>query len=160
MRTLEQERAKFAFDAISEVKNDKPKIQEKYSSYVKSAPALILTNGLLATLAFYLSKIKLKLDTDYHFVKSELEKHKRNEQNVFENKEERIAYAYLYCHISEWLAQKSNGGRGLTNGKDPSKFIRKDADVSKLMQLTQETILLLNWMKRFADAMLEKEERE
>ncbi|WP_457550530.1 type III-B CRISPR module-associated protein Cmr5, partial [Archaeoglobus sp.] len=46
----------------------------------------------------------------------------------------------------------------LTNGKDPLKFVMEDADVTKVMQVTQETIMLLNWMKRFADAMLEKEE--
>lgn len=153
MRTLEQERAKFAYDAISEVKNESSEVQKKYSSYVKSAPVLILSNGLSATLAFYLSKMKMKDGTGYEDVRSEL-----GQQNRFENKPERIAYAYLFCHISEWLAEKSNGGKGLTNGKDPLKFIIKEADVLKVIQLTRESLALLNWMKRFADAMLEKEE--
>ena len=54
MRTLEQERAKYAYDKIMLVK-DKD-FEEDYSRYVKSAPTLILTNGLGNTLAFYKSK--------------------------------------------------------------------------------------------------------
>lgn len=54
MRTLEQERAKFAYDKIMLVKNED--FEEDYARYVKSAPALILTNGLGNTLAFYKSK--------------------------------------------------------------------------------------------------------
>ena len=37
-------------------------------------------------------------------------------------------------------------------------YITKNVDVYKVIRLTQETIALLNWMKRFADAMLESEE--
>lgn len=75
MRTLEQERAKYAYDKIMLVK-DKD-FEEDYSRYVKSAPALILTNGLGNTLAFYKSKSK----------KSK-------------------AYSKLYNHIEEWLKKR------------------------------------------------------
>ncbi len=54
LKTLQQERAKYAWQCISEVK-DKA-LEEKYSSYVKKAPALIHRNGLGYTLAFYKSK--------------------------------------------------------------------------------------------------------
>jgi CRISPR-associated protein Cmr5 len=158
MRTLEQERAKFAYDAISEVKKESSDVQNKYSSYVKNASVLILSNGLSATLAFYLSKIKMKDGTSYKDVRSEIDKHKAEQQIRFESKPERVAYAYLFCHISEWLAEKSNNGAGLTDGEDPLTFIIRKADVLKVMQLTQESLALLNWMKRFADAMLEREE--
>lgn len=157
MKTLEQRRAKFAYDAVLEVKNDKSEIQKKYSSYVKSAPVLILSNGLPQTLAFYLSKMKMKDDVEYTLVKSELENYRNGKPNKFENKFERIAYAYLYYHISKWLAEESNNGVGLTSGKDPLKYLISEADVARVMQLTREAIELLNWMKRFADAMLEKE---
>jgi len=158
MRTNEQNRAKFAYDAILEVKSDKSDIQKKYSSYVKSAPVLILSNGLPSTLAFYLSKMKLKDSTKYTDIKSEIDKYRASKPNKFENKSERVAYAYLFYHISWWLAEKANNGRGLTNGKDPLKFMLEEADVFKVIQLTRESIALLNWMRRFADAMLEKEE--
>ncbi len=153
LRSLEQDRAKFAYNVVSDVKGKSKEIQKKFSSYVKNSPVLILSNGLSQTLAFYLSKMKIKSDVEYKSVKSELEK-----PDGFENKSERIAYGYLYYYISKWLAEESNCGRGLTNGKDPLKFVMEDADVTKVMQVTQETIMLLNWMRRFADAMLEKEE--
>jgi len=54
MRTLEQERAKYAYDKIMSVKGKD--FEKDYARYVKSAPALILTNGLGNTLAFYKSK--------------------------------------------------------------------------------------------------------
>ena len=161
LRSLEQERAKFAYEAVAKVKEvsdfmNKKEIQKKYASYVKSAPVLILTNGLSNTLAFYLSKIKEK-EIEYTKIGEKLKKLGSGEK-AFENKAERIAYAYLFYQISKWLAEKANNGRGLTKGNDPLKFICNEANVQLVMQLTREAINLLNWMKRFADAMLEKEE--
>ncbi len=163
MRSLEQDRAKFAYEAVAKVKEvsdfmNKKEIQRKYASYVKSAPVLILTNGLPNALAFYLSKMKIR-ETEYTKVGEELKRLERGEK-AFENKAERIAYAYLFYQISDWLAKKANNGRGLTKGRDPLKFICDEANVQLMMQLTREAINLLNWMKRFADAMLEKEEEE
>jgi CRISPR-associated protein Cmr5 len=159
MKVLEHERAKFAFSAVSEVKEDKsPEVQKKYSTYVKSAPIMMLSNGLPATLAFYLSKMKMRDNTTYVVVGKEIEKYKAGQENKFENKSERVAYAYLFYHISKWLAEGSNCGRGLTNREDPLQFILKSADILRVLQLTREALFLLSWMKRFADAMLEKEE--
>jgi CRISPR-associated protein Cmr5 len=158
MRTLEQERAKFAFNAVSEVKEDRLEVQKKYSSYVKSAPVVILSNGLPATLAFYLSKMKMKDGTDYITIGKEIEKYRAGQENKFERKVDRVAYAFLFHQISKWLAEEANFGRGLTNRKDPLNFILKESDVLKTLQLTKEALSLLNWMKRFADAILEKEE--
>lgn len=56
LRSLEQKRARYAWDCINEVKELKEAVEKKYSSYVKRAPALIQTNGLGNTLAFYRSK--------------------------------------------------------------------------------------------------------
>ena len=154
MRTLEQDRSKFAYNSILKVKNREKEIQKKYSSYVKNAPILIMSNGLAQTLAFHLSKMKMKLETDYKTVKTEIEKYENGQQNAFESRMEKVAYAYLFSQISEWLAEK----RKLTNSKDPLKFVTDEVRVDDVMLLTNETIELLNWMRRFADAMLEKEE--
>ena len=153
LKSLSQKRADFAYKAVLEVKEESKEVQKKYSSYVKSAPALILSNGLPASLAFYFSKMKIKSESDYKAVQEELKK-----EDKFENKAERIAYAYLYTHISEWLAEKTESGKGLTNGKDPLKYLIEDATVYDVMRLSREALELLNWLKRFADAMLEKEE--
>ncbi|HIH73374.1 MAG: CRISPR-associated protein, Cmr5 family [Thermococcales archaeon 44_46] len=158
LRSLEQKRAKFAYEAVTKVKeisNSRDKnIQKKYASYVKSAPALILTNGLPSTLAFYLSKIK-EGETEYTKIKEELEKFEKGEK-AFENKAERIAYAYLFYQISEWLAKRSPNR--ITEGMDPLQYMLKESEVQTMIHLTRETIKLLSWMRRFADAMLEKEE--
>ncbi|WP_290901640.1 type III-B CRISPR module-associated protein Cmr5 [Ferroglobus sp.] len=54
MKTLEQERAKFAYEKVKSVKGRD--FEEDYAKYVKNAPAMILTNGLGNTLAYYRSK--------------------------------------------------------------------------------------------------------
>lgn len=56
IRSLEQDRAKKAWEFISEIKKEDKKLQKEYKSYVKKAPSLILSNGLGNTLAFWRSK--------------------------------------------------------------------------------------------------------
>ncbi|WP_456321298.1 type III-B CRISPR module-associated protein Cmr5 [Palaeococcus sp. (in: euryarchaeotes)] len=149
MRILTQERAKYAYKAVMEVSSEKnPEVPEKYSSYVKSAPIMVLNNGLSNTLAFYLSKIGLSEDIDYERV---------NEKISTLNSPSKKAYACLYYHISKWLAKEANNGKGLTNGKDPLKFLMEDADSLQVMNLTRETIALLDWIRRFAAAILKEE---
>ncbi|MEI7556912.1 type III-B CRISPR module-associated protein Cmr5 [Candidatus Chlorohelix sp.] len=53
IKTLEQERAAKAWDDVKEVGQNK-----EYKGLVKSAPAMIITNGLMQTLAFYEAKDK------------------------------------------------------------------------------------------------------
>lgn len=142
LRSLEQERAEFAYKKVLEVKRESQDVQGKYSSYVRSAPVLILTNGLGQALAFYLSKLEALPDVNYKSI---------SPQSF--NKAERKAYAYLYKHIAEWLAE----GRKSTSGKDPLRYYMETTG-TEAMVLTDETIALLNWLKRFAEAMLEKEE--
>jgi len=67
----EQERAKKAWDLVNSVPNT---IIDSYASLVKSAPVMILTNGLGQTLAFIISKSKTK------------------------------EYTLLYKHLSVWLS--------------------------------------------------------
>ncbi|MDV3104837.1 type III-B CRISPR module-associated protein Cmr5 [Thermococcus waiotapuensis] len=142
LKSLEQERAEFAYGKISEVKGESSDVQKKYSSYVRSAPVLILTNGLGQALAFYLSRLENLKDVDYRSISPK----------GFE-KAEKKAYAYLYKHIAEWLAEKRN----LTKGNDPLRYYMKSNGIEAMI-LTDEAIALLNWLKRFAEAMLEKEE--
>jgi CRISPR-associated protein Cmr5 len=57
--TIEQERAEKAWKVIEAVKGSHEitlKVKKKYRSYVRSAPTLIITNGLTQTLAFWKSK--------------------------------------------------------------------------------------------------------
>ncbi|NJE01390.1 type III-B CRISPR module-associated protein Cmr5 [Thermococcus sp. JdF3] len=139
LRSLEQERAKFAYDCVSEVRRSGEETQKRYVSYVKSAPALILTNGLGQALAFYLSKMGNGGELEHSAINPE----------VFEEGEKR-AYAFLYSHITGWLAEK------MTGGKDPLK-VYMEGDSMTAIAITEEALALLNWLKRFGDAMLKKD---
>ncbi len=55
MRTLEQERAEFAWKKVQGLPGD---YRNDYRNLVKSLPAMIMTNGLMQTLAFLEGKGK------------------------------------------------------------------------------------------------------
>lgn len=56
-KTKDIERAQRAFDCVKKVKSEGGEnIEKKYASYVKSAPSMILSNGLGQSLAFWKSK--------------------------------------------------------------------------------------------------------
>src|SRR3989304_8979226 len=71
IKSREQERAKKAWELVNEVPANKIK---EYASVVKSAPVMILTNGLGQALAFIISKSKSK------------------------------EYSLLYDHLNKWLS--------------------------------------------------------
>jgi CRISPR-associated protein Cmr5 len=129
MKTLEQERSNYAFKCISEIKG-KP-FEKDASSLISKLGTLILTNGLGNTLAFLFAKGK-----DHHL--------------------EVIAI------ISNWLlrqeSQKEPGFKR-DNVKVRIEEIMKrlvlDASVEQYMYYTEETLRLVNWLRRFSDAMLE-----
>lgn len=125
LRSLEQERSKFAYDVVDSAKGKN--FESNYSGYVKKAPAMILNNGLGNTLAFFWSK-------------------SNNE-----------AYRRLFEHISSWL-EKRGIYRKENNISNALEWITERADNLMVLQATQETLALLNWMRRFADAMLEEGE--
>ncbi|ALM76267.1 type III-B CRISPR module-associated protein Cmr5 [Thermococcus barophilus] len=148
LRSLEQERAAYAYECVKKVKGEDEKTQGRYASYVKSAPVLILTNGLGQALAFYLAKMGKNLDeVDYKSI---------DPKSIKEG--EKRAYAYLYKHIAGWLAEDIGCHKSLTNGTDPLKYIMSQNSTSlDVMLLTEEALSLLNWLKRFADAMLKRD---
>jgi CRISPR-associated protein Cmr5 len=79
LRTLEQERAKHAWDCVQEVK-DKP-FAGDYRTIAVKVPSLIVTNGLGQTLAFLKAKGKDEPG---------------NEHEV------------LYRHLADWVGRKVN----------------------------------------------------
>lgn len=138
LRSLEQERAKYAWECIQEVKGD-INLEDKYKSYVRKTPTYIQVNGLGNTLAFYKSKFEADLK-------------KKGENGLGPEKR---AYKLLYDHINGWKKETREN-------KDFLEWIIDEGTSSlKVFQATKETIALLNWMKRFAEAELrDKEERE
>ncbi|WP_299228634.1 type III-B CRISPR module-associated protein Cmr5 [Sulfurihydrogenibium sp.] len=129
MKTLEQERSNYAFECVSKIKG-KP-FEKDASSLISKLGTLILTNGLGNTLAFLFAKGK-----DHHL--------------------EVIAI------ISNWLfrqkGQKEPGFKRDNVKVKIEEIMRElvlNATVEQYMYYTDETLRLVNWLRRFSDAMLE-----
>jgi CRISPR-associated protein Cmr5 len=131
-RTLEQERAAFAWDCIQKIKTGifagDQKRQENYSSLARKAPADIQTNGLGQTLAFWRAKGSDKGKPD-----------------------EKTPDYQILQHVSGWL--KSKPGMNLAK-PDLVEWVSKEAQVAEYRRATTETIAFLVWLKRFAEAEL------
>ncbi len=103
--------------------------KKEYKSYVKKIPMLIKTNGLGATFAFMMSKG----DT----------------------------YTIIGEQILEWLKNNDkllvSDIKGLT---DFSEFNKKVISLNSLeyRALTNEILAFLNWLRRFAEGLIEGEE--
>jgi CRISPR-associated protein Cmr5 len=126
MKTLEQERSNYAFKCISEIKG-KP-FEKDASSLISKLGTLILTNGLGNTLAFLFAKGK-----DHHLEVIKI--------------------------ISNWLLKQGEKYYTRDNVEDRIEEIMGelvlDASVEQYMYYTEETLRLVNWLRRFSDAMLE-----
>jgi CRISPR-associated protein Cmr5 len=131
---LEQGRAAFAYQcAVDGSKLDKSK---EYKSYVKKMPMLIKTNGLGAAVAFAFAKGSKGGVPD-----------KRNNP-----------WGLLYAQIEEWL------------GKDEQRLLQFDSNklAQKLTEtgsteyraVTIEVLAFFNWLKRFADALIDGEAQD
>ncbi len=126
-RTMEQERADFAWRKIKEVD---AKVQEEYSSLVKKAPSDIQTNGLGQTIAFWRAK---------------------GYENGHPKDDGKNAHAQLLDHLTQWL--KSSDALGLQT-ENLVEWVSKTAQVDEYRRATAEAIAFLVWLKRFAEAEL------
>ena len=135
---LEKQRAIFAFERVKEYRdNNDDEKQKKLKGYIRNTPTKILTNGLASTLAFMFSK---------------------------QNK----SYGDVYIYIAEniifdWLIKEQN--QHLINlEKNPDskieELIKKVINQSsqEYRAVTNEVLALFNWLKRFADGMIEGED--
>jgi len=147
LRTLEQKRAEFAYKVVKEVSKANESVQKEYKSLVKKSPALILTSGLIQTLAYYLAKAhsspsRFKLDNVKKLIKD------GGFIELVRGNEEVNVHSLLYLHIVAWLTHEGFG--------DLNKLLNSQAH--ELFQATKEVLALLNWMGKFADSMLKGEE--
>lgn len=116
--TLEQQRAQFAWQCAQEG------VQiagAEYRNLAKAAPALIMNNGLMQTLAFYQDKNK-----DHH----------------------RALAAQLRRWIMQWA-----GGNGQDPGFQQMMGVLLRAQPDQYRQATDETLLILRWIRQFAAAL-------
>jgi CRISPR-associated protein Cmr5 len=129
MKTLEQERSNYAFKRISEIKGKS--FEKDASSLISKLGTLILTNGLGNTLAFLFAKGK-----DHHLE--------------------------VIMIISNWLFRQEGQKEPRfkrDNVKDEIEEVMGklvlNATVEHYMYYTEETLRLVNWLRRFSDAILE-----
>lgn len=134
LRSLEQDRAKYAWEKIREVKTKYNGSEGAYNSYIKKSPTLILTNGLGNTLAFFYSKFG-------------------NTQDSRLSPDE-CAYKLLYNHINDWCIKQK-----IVTG-DILKWVVHDASSLDAFKVTNEVMAILSWLKRFAEAELRDEGKE
>ena len=125
-KSIEQNRAKYAWQYAQESKPEEGKpetaLQKKYKSHVREFPMLVLTCGLVNAVAF------------------------ANEKGEGDK-----GWKLIYEHLEKWL--KTDSGQNtldLDNNKLlPALLTIPPNDTQKLRYLTNETISLFTWLKRF-----------
>lgn len=134
LKKLEQGRAEFAYKcvekAIEKFASDIKKHKE-YRSYTRKIPTMILSNGLGQTLAFVRSKAKGG-----------------------------NAYELIYGQMTEYL--KSNSTARIKMPDNENELIKWviSCDSAEYRLITQEILAFFNWLKRFAEGMIEEGEEE
>jgi CRISPR-associated protein Cmr5 len=116
---------------IVNTKIEDSKEAKEYKSYVKKIPMMIKSNGLGATLAFVKSKQKKE------------------------------AYNLIYTQLSEWLTTNIITAPLLpknTNFDLVNEVISKDS--SEYRTIAIETLALFNWLRRFAEGLIQGESDE
>jgi CRISPR-associated protein Cmr5 len=129
---LEKGRAEFAYkcveEAIKTFKEDSKK-QKEYKSYTRKIPTMILSNGLGQTLAFV--KAKSEKGNAYDLIYSQLTEYMKSSHTA------RIQMRQNENDLVEWVIS---------------------CDSSEYRYITQEILAFLNWLKRFAEGLIEVEE--
>jgi CRISPR-associated protein Cmr5 len=129
---LEKGRAEFAYKCVEkaiEIFKDNSKKQKEYKSNTRKISTMILSNGLGQTLAF----IKAK-------------------------SEKGNAYDLIYSQLTEYM--KSAHTVRIQMPKEKNDFVEWviSCDSSKYRYITKEILAFLNWLKRFAEGLIEVEE--
>lgn len=124
---IDSQRPLFAFDCIADIGEHSPDHRKNYKSYVQKLPAFIQSNGLGQTLGFMYSK-----------------------SSGTGSREE--MYDALLSHIREYLCF-----RGVLPEQPDTysnqRFIHDviQFDVFTYYQAEEETLLLIKWLRRFAE---------
>jgi CRISPR-associated protein Cmr5 len=123
--TLEQQRARYAWEQVQAIRQ-KPQQREAFKRYAKGAPALIMNNGLMQTLAFYQSR-SVNPEAAQELVKA----------------------------ILGWLAQRQMIARAGSSDifQAGMQSLQKQSAIGYL-RATEEAIAILRWIRQFADAVL------
>lgn len=124
--TLDQRRARHAWDAVARIKSD-PKARLNYAREAKRLPVRILTAGLGHALAFLCAK-------------------------AGSGKE--IANTALLRDVADWVLDKRGNPDSAADRPAPNALIEKIVakDATFLRITTDEVLAYLQWLTRFAEA--------
>ena len=128
IKGLEQSRAKFAYEKAESVAKDSGKAKE-YKSYAKKLPMMIKVNGLGAAISFAFAKSK--------------------------NISGKTAWGQIYIDLNDWIRQDEN--KWLL-GNSPANELAEaiiELNSQEYRALTLETLSFLNWLRRFAEGLIE-----
>ena len=135
IRNLEQIRAKIALAAADKIGTG----SDGGKTVAKKVPAQIVQNGLLASLAFAIEKVKndgLVLAADGYYRK--------------DDGFQKCGYANTFVSVMEDL-RKTDNDLGICNG-DLSDWLKALCEKSsaELRRVTEEALAYLNYLRRFA----------
>lgn len=135
IKGLEEARARFAYEKAKAIAAKGGKKAKEYKSYAKKLPMMIKTNGLGASLSFALSKSK--------------------------NKEgQKTPWGNLYDDLNSWLKEPH---KIWLLGDNPTLDLSEAAinlESQEYRALTIEVLAFLNWLRRFAEGLIEGEAEE
>ena len=126
---IEQGRAKFAYKCAEQGSKSK-----EYKSYAKKIPMMIKTNGLGATFAFMYSK-----------------KNKSGKEKT---------YMLIGEDVTAWLKKSGTNLYGIDKVKKFEDLVVKTVELnsSQYRALTIEVLAFFNWLRRFAEGLIEDED--
>lgn len=128
IQTMEQKRARYALKCVEEFTRVDKEWQEGIVRCTNQLPALIHMNGLGQAMAFFKSK-------------GQKEK----------------GYADLYSIVGKWLCLESDGKVFANSGHGDVLAAITQGDMFEYMRAQGEAQALLEWIKKFAQAMLKQE---
>lgn len=124
---LGRNRAETAF--VNAKSGSKEDFKAEYKSLVLKSPALVKTNGLLATAAFLFSKRKSVSGK---------------------------AHELLYDQIAKWL-EKREMVTLTDGGYDDFAKVLTELSYAEVRVATNETLAYLSWLKRFSEGLIDKD---
>ena len=131
---MDQERAEFALKKIQAILGGTDQSHKvEVRRYLNNLPALIRMNGLGQALAFFLTKKKKKPE------------------------DKDTAHETIYYMVSAWLCDASSKGRIFSESADVLTSITQ-SDMAHYMAAQNEALALLQWLKKFAVALLPNED--
>lgn len=125
-QTIDQQRAKQAWQDVKAVDDrHRDTLGRKYNSLARSAPAMVQSNGLGQTLAFFRAKAGPNRSSEHWL---------------------------LYSHLSRWVMVQLGQTDGKVQDGLLEWIVQQDTQSYR--RATAETLAYLSWLKRFAEAVL------